>query len=112
LPADVLSGAPFVSGYQLCGLSECFSFGDDIQQSENYPLVRLIAGDGTVTYCKTHDVSTRSIARGQYSTVRVDISEKLAPGSYYIQAVAMGRGSATERRAAHGENESTVIEII
>jgi hypothetical protein len=101
-----------VSGYQLCGLSECYSFGDDIQQAENYPLVRLISGDGsTFTYCRTHDVSTRSIARGQFSTVQLDIPGTIAPDWYYIQAVAMGRGSATLRRAANGEYENTTIQI-
>jgi hypothetical protein len=101
-----------VSGYQLCGLSECSSFGDDIQQAENYPLVRLTSADGsTVRYCRTHDVSTRSIARGQFSTVQVDIPGDLVPDSYYIQAVAMGRGSSTWRRAASGEPESTIIQI-
>jgi hypothetical protein len=102
-----------VSGYQLCGLSECSSFGDDLQQSENYPLVRLISTtDGGVYYCRTHDVSTRSIARGQFSTVQVDIPGSLAPDWYYIQAVAMGRGSSTWRRTGNDESENTTIQII
>jgi hypothetical protein len=96
-----------VSGYQLCGLSECYSFGDDIQQAENYPLVRLTSADGGVRYCRTHDVSTRSIARGQFSTVQVDIPGDLAPDWYYIQAVAMGRGSSGPR----GEVEGMTIQI-
>jgi hypothetical protein len=30
-----------LSGTQLCGLSECSSYGDDNQQAENYPMVRV-----------------------------------------------------------------------
>jgi IPT/TIG domain len=79
-----------LAGTQLCGLSECYSFGDDLQQAENYPMVRFVDSNGGVTYARAHDVSTRSIAPGAPGTVLVDIPAALAPGNYTVQVVAMG----------------------
>jgi hypothetical protein len=83
-----------LAGTQLCGLSECQSYGDDNQQVENYPMVRLVDSKGGVTYVRAHDVSTRSIAPGQAGTVLVDIPASLAPGTYTVHLVAMGIASA------------------
>jgi hypothetical protein len=84
-----------LAGTQLCGLSECYSFGDDSQQAENYPMVRFVDSGGGVTYARAHDVSTRSIAPGEPGTVLVDIPISLAPATgapatYSVQVVAMG----------------------
>jgi hypothetical protein len=78
-----------LAGIQLCGLSECQHFGDDNQQAENYPMVRFIDNSGDVTYARAHDVSTRSIAPDQPGSVLVDVPV-LAPGTYSVEAVAMG----------------------
>ena len=82
-----------LSGAQLCGLSECQHFGDDNQQSENYPMVRFVDGRGTMVYARAHDVSTRSIAPHQAGTVQVDIPASLSPGTYSVEVVAMGIAS-------------------
>jgi hypothetical protein len=79
-----------LTGAQLCGLSECQHFGDDNQQAENYPMVRFVDAGGGVTYARAHDVSTRSIAPRQASSVLVDIPGSLPPGTYSVEAVAMG----------------------
>jgi hypothetical protein len=79
-----------LTGRQLCGLSECQHFGDDNQQSENYPMVRFTDKSDNVTYARAHDVSTRSIAPGQSGSVLVDIPGSLVPGTYSVEAVAMG----------------------
>ena len=99
-PATVITGTTVtLAGTQLCGLSECQSFGDDNQQAENYPMVRFVDQNGDVTYARAHDVSTRSIAPGKASTVLVDIPASLVTGKYTVYAVAMGipsRGVAVE----------------
>jgi hypothetical protein len=93
-PAAVVPGTTVtLAGTQLCGLSECWSFGDDNQQAENYPMVRFVDSDDRVTYARAHDVSTRSIAPGKAGTVLVNIPS-LAPGRYSVYAVAMGIPSA------------------
>ncbi len=83
-----------LAGTQLCGLSECQSYGDDNQQAENYPMVRFVDAKGGVTYLRAHDVSTRSIAPRKPGTVLVDIPTTLAPAAYSVQVVAMGIPSA------------------
>lgn len=89
-PSNVVTGTTVaLKGTQLCGLSECQSFGDDNQQAENYPMVRFVDQHGNVTYARAHDVSTRSIAPGKASVVLVDIPN-LASGKYSVYAVAMG----------------------
>jgi hypothetical protein len=89
-PATVTIGSTVtLAGTQLCGLSECQSFGDDNQQAENYPMVRFVDQHGNVTYARAHDVSTRSIAPGKPGTVLVDIPS-LAAGKYSVHVVAMG----------------------
>ena len=82
-------------GTQLCGLSECYSYGDDSQQAENYPMVGFVDSQGGVTYARAHDVSTRSIAPGEPGTVLVDIPASLVPATdtpatYSVEVVAMG----------------------
>jgi hypothetical protein len=90
-PARVKRGTTVaLSGTQLCGLSEVSSYGDDNQQSENYPVARLASEAGTVRFLRTHDVSTRSIAPKQAGTVYVDIPDDLTPGFYTLKVVAMG----------------------
>jgi hypothetical protein len=90
-PGTVITGTTVtLAGKQLCGLSECQSFGDDNQQAENYPMVRFVDHHGDVTYARAHDVSTRSIAPGKASTVLVDIPPSLVTGKYTVYAVAMG----------------------
>jgi hypothetical protein len=83
-----------LAGTQLCGLSECQSYGDDNQQVENYPMVRFVDSRGGVTYARAHDVSTRSIAPGQRGAVLVDIPGSLELAAYSVQLVAMGIPSA------------------
>jgi hypothetical protein len=90
-PATVETNTTVIlEGTQLCGLSECQSFGDDNQQAEHYPMVRFVSASGEVRYARAHDVSTRSIAPSQKATVSVDIPSNLAPGTYCVQVVAMG----------------------
>jgi hypothetical protein len=93
-PSTVARGTTVtLGGKQLCGLSEVSMMGDDNQQAENYPLVR-VTGAGVTRYLRAHDVSTRSIAPNVSATVSVDIPSNLSPGAYTLQVVAMGVGSA------------------
>ena len=84
-----------LTGTQLCGLSECQSYGDDNQQAESYPTVRLIGANGELTYLRAHDVSTRSISPGQSGDVFVDIPGDLPFGEYSVEVVAMGIPSSS-----------------
>jgi hypothetical protein len=79
-PASVTAHSTVtLAGTQLCGLSECQSYGDDNQQAENYPMVRFVDSNGGVIYGRAHDVSTRSIAPSEPGIVLVDIPASLDP---------------------------------
>jgi len=90
-PSTVSAGQTVtLAGNQLCGLSECSSYGDDNQQAENYPMVRFIDSQGEIIYLRSHNVSTRSIAPRQAGTLLLDIPATMANGMYSVEVVAMG----------------------
>jgi hypothetical protein len=47
---DSGDGSFFVSGTQVSGRTEASYFGDDAQEATNYPIARLVGGDGVVRY--------------------------------------------------------------
>src|SRR5215469_11744784 len=54
-----------ISGRQINGLSQACIYGDDAQMATNYPIVRLTSTtNSTVTYARTHDYSSMSVAPG------------------------------------------------
>ena len=61
-----------ISGTQFNGLSQAMSFGDEFQNSTNYPLVRLQnVKTGRVYYARTHDHSTMAVATGPQGFGRI-----------------------------------------
>jgi len=47
------------------GLSQANAFGDELETSTNYPLVRIRnGGTGDVFYARTHDHSSMAVATG------------------------------------------------
>lgn len=54
-------GSFHLTGTQLNGLSQGSSFGDDAQMDSNYPLVRLTADSGEITYARTFNWSSTSV---------------------------------------------------
>jgi len=95
-PEIVTAGArTYLTGTQLCGLSECSNFGDDNQQAENYPMVRFVDANGNQTYARAHDIDVRAISPGTMRTVAVEVPETLPPGTYSLFAVAMGIPSSS-----------------
>jgi len=66
-PATVIANQTVtLAGIQLCGLSECASYGDDNQQAENYPIVQFIDSSGEeVTYVRAHDVARAASRRAR-----------------------------------------------
>src|SRR5262249_13382979 len=77
--ADHGDGTFTLRGTQLNGISEGAAYGDDVQMSENYPLVRLTTQDGTVSYARTFDWSSTAVATGQTpQTTRFTLPQGLA----------------------------------
>jgi hypothetical protein len=78
----------------LNGLSQASAYGDDYTAETDYPMVRLKSSTGNVTYARTHDESTHSIAPGTSGTLKFDLPTTLAKGTYSLYVVTNGIPSA------------------
>lgn len=95
-PAEVGVGRTSqISGTQFNGLSQGSAYGDDSQNSTNYPIVRIINNaTGDVQYCRTFGHSTMAICTGslQVST-NFTVPLNAEPGPSTIEVVANGIAS-------------------
>ena len=85
-----------IAGTQFNGLSQACAYGDELQCSENYPLVRItnITTDH-VFYVRTHDHSTMGVATGaQHVWTYFDVPTRMEKGASTLEVVANGIPSA------------------
>ena len=95
-PSSVTRGQTYqISGTQFNGLSQAMSFGDEYQNSTNYPLVRITNNKtGHVFYTRTHDHSTMGVATGsQTVSTNFDVPAKMETGASSLEVVANGIAS-------------------
>jgi hypothetical protein len=87
-------GSFVLTGTQLNGISEGAAYGDDAEMSSNYPIVRLIDGNGTTYYARAFNWSSTGVATGD-TPVSTDFTlpDGLAPGDYSLSVVANGIAS-------------------
>jgi hypothetical protein len=85
-------GSYTVKGTQLNGLTEGGYFGDDAQNSTNYPIVRLVSGS-TVYYAKSYNFSTMGLATGSASVSADFMISGIPNGTYSLSVVANGVAS-------------------
>jgi hypothetical protein len=70
------------------------AYGDDVQRATNYPLVRITnRATGVVTYARTHDHSSSSVAPGAHSHTYFDVPANLPAGPSDLVVVANGIAS-------------------
>jgi len=87
-----------LDGDQLNGLSQGVVYGDDAQAATNYPLVRLTnVATGHVTYARTHDHSSMSIAHNVSSHTSFDVPATAETGTTRLEVVANGIASRAVR---------------
>jgi hypothetical protein len=84
-------GSYTVTGTQLNGLTEGSYFGDDAQNSTNYPIIRLVSGSN-VYYARSYNFSMMGVATGAAASAEFSISG-IPNGSYSLYAVANGVAS-------------------
>jgi len=92
-PKSIKGGATYkISGTQFNGMSQAMSFGDEYQNAENYPLVRITnKKSGDVFYARTHDHSSMGVQTGSLVvTTQFDVPAKIAKGPATIEVVADG----------------------
>jgi hypothetical protein len=81
-----------ISGRQFNGLSQAAAFGDELETSTNYPLVRLTnTATGHVFYARTHDHSTMAVATGNKRvSTNFDVPAGMETGNCTLEIVANG----------------------
>ncbi len=85
-------GSFHLTGIQLNGISQGSSFGDDAQMDSNYPLVRMIAQSGEVTYARTFN----------WSSTGVQTANRVVSTEFVLPAVLAGTGPFSLEVVANG----------
>jgi hypothetical protein len=85
-----------ILGTQFNGLTHATAFGDESQNSTNYPLVRITnTATGHVFYARTHDHSSMGVATGNnIVSTNFDVPANIEAGASTVQVVANGIASA------------------
>ena len=84
-----------LSGKQLAGLDPGATYGDDVQDNTNFPLVRITNdATGVVTYARTHDWSSVSVAPGAGSSTEFTLPGTTPRGRSTLVVVANGIASS------------------
>jgi hypothetical protein len=97
-----------LTGTQLNGMDAGAAYGDDAQMDENYPIVQLTSGDGTVYYATTSNWSTSGVATGKTSeTVNFTLPAGMPKGNYSL--VVIGAGISSKPRTFHINGTDDVV---
>jgi hypothetical protein len=84
-----------LSGRQLAGLSQGAAYGDDVQDNTNFPLVQIKnSKTGVVTYARTSNWSSVSIAPGATSSTDFTLPASTPAGASTLVVIANGIASA------------------
>jgi Ca2+-binding RTX toxin-like protein len=85
-----------LTGTQLNGLDEGAGYGDDAQMASNYPIVRLTAPNGQVTFAKTFNWSSNWVATGTTpESTQFTLPPQDGPGVYSLSVIANGITSSS-----------------
>jgi hypothetical protein len=88
-------GTYSLSGTQLAGLDPGATYGDDVQDNTNFPLVRITnSATGAVTYARTTNWSSVSIAPGTSSSTNFTLPSGTPKGKSTLEVVANGIASS------------------
>jgi hypothetical protein len=83
-----------LSGTQLAGLDQGATYGDDVQDNTNFPLVQITnAKTGVVTYARTKNWSSVSVAPGAASSTQFTIPAGTPAGASNLVVIANGIAS-------------------
>ena len=84
-----------LTGTQLNGISEGTSFGDDLENATNYPIVRITSASGAVYYARTSNWTPGLVASGSLqTTIDFVVPAGVTLGTYNVSAIANGIASA------------------
>ncbi|MGD0065022.1 MAG: hypothetical protein ABSB76_16445 [Streptosporangiaceae bacterium] len=84
-----------LAGKQLAGLDQGATYGDDVQNNTNFPVVRITnSATGVVTYARTHDWTSVSVAPGTSSATEFTLPSGTPAGKSTLVVVANGIASS------------------
>jgi hypothetical protein len=93
-------GVYTLTGTQLNGMDAGAAYGDDAQTDENYPIVQLTNGAGTVHYATTSNWCNSGVATGKTSeSVTFTLPAGMPAGNYSL--VVSGAGISSYPRTFH-----------
>ncbi len=98
IPANLTRGSTnnVVKGTGFNGVSYGGYYGDDVQTSSNYPIVRFTnVASGHICYAKSHDYAT-GLSDGSVTTAKYDIPAGCEAGASTLQVVVNGVASAAK----------------
>jgi hypothetical protein len=92
VPNSVEPGHSYlISGIRFNGMSQGGAYGDDVQTSTNYPLVRITnKATGHVFYSRTHDHSSMAVASHDRVSTHFDVPRVQETGPSELVVVANG----------------------
>ncbi len=84
-----------LAGKQLAGVDQGATYGDDVQDNTNFPLVRITnSATGAVTYARTSNWTSVSVAPGTKSATEFTLPPGTPAGKSTLVVVANGIASA------------------
>jgi hypothetical protein len=95
-PAIVVPGFTYhLYGIRFNGMSQAATFGDELQDATNYPLVRITnLASGHVFYSRTHDHTSMAVASDNPMSTSFDVPAAQEFGASKLEVVANGIPSA------------------
>jgi hypothetical protein len=85
------NGTFHLTGTQLNGMSEGATYGDDMQMSSNYPIVRLTGSTGNVYYARSFNWSSTGVQTGSQSvSTEFSLPASLPADNYTLTVSANG----------------------
>lgn len=94
-PRMITRGGSYeISGYLFNGVTQGAAYGDDVQASTNFPLVRITnLNTSHVFYSRTHDHSSMAVASHALVSTHFDVPSDQERGPSLLQVVANGIAS-------------------
>ncbi|HJV72558.1 hypothetical protein [Ideonella sp.] len=84
------SGVFTLTGRRMNGISAGSSYGDDAESDENYPIVSLTDGGGTVRYGRTYDWDNTQVQQKKPSTVKLTLKSGTPAGTHILTVSGAG----------------------
>ena len=93
---ELAAGQTYIlNGTQLSGLTTGSFEGDERQNSTNYPILQITnSSNNTVSYARTFDIASFSIAKGAAGSFKFQIPSNIYNGSSSLRVIASGFSSA------------------